>query len=479
MAKLPDEYRAMVRGQQQQLEKLVATNGVGPVHRMYQDMLEEITRKLRETAPGTFGHVQLRGMLAQVKVGLTSLLREMSGAMGDAAFQIGMASARSMLLEVAKLESQFTGAVVPLSVTEVARLRGLVQGETSSLLAHHNASLARYGSHLIGTMERELAASLTVGEGTDEAIARIEKVGQMEWWRAERIVRTELAYASSASTRAAIEAESKELDGELWMRWSEHITDDGQPYDDRVAVDSKAMHGQVAPPGGMFTQPPTSPAGEPVSKSLVGKSWAHPPNRPNDRAVLTPWRAHWGVEGWIWRAGRRVPVTEEMVLQMLGRGQSRPPEVTTKPDVPPGFSTEAEADGMRLFGEAPEVYEGVPTYEQASKRDPLKSVHVLRPSELAGKKIYGIDTGADRDDDERTQGIRDAWKDGAELPVLEIDVTPDGKYFVADGNHRLWAAVRDGDRQVAVRFRPVEDFGDMDPLWQRLRELLRKSGVSG
>jgi len=309
---LPDTYRAVVLEQQRQLQRLINENGIGPVRRLYQDMLESVTKKLGETAKGTFTATQLRGMLAQIKLGLAGVLRDMSTQVGDASFRVGLASARQMLQDVAKLEKQFTGVLVPLPLLESARLAGLVKDSTSSLMRIHETSMAAYGTHLVGTFEKQMAASLAAGESSTETIDRIQRAGDLEWYRAERIVRTELSFASSASARAAMDEQADELDGDLWTRWSEHVSDSGTPLDDRVGVDSEAMHGQVAPPGGLFTQPPRSPDGEEVSDSLALKTWSHPPNRPNDRAVLTPWRAHWGVPGWVWK-GKRTPVTEAMV----------------------------------------------------------------------------------------------------------------------------------------------------------------------
>jgi hypothetical protein len=86
----------------------------------------------------------------------------------------------------------------------------------------------------------------------------------------------------------------------LMQRWTELVDDaTGRPLDNRVAADSLAMHGQVAPPGGSFLMPAAGGA-------LAGQSWTHPPNRPNDRAVLTPWMPTWGVPAWQFRNGRRV-----------------------------------------------------------------------------------------------------------------------------------------------------------------------------
>lgn len=309
---LPGVYRAIIQDQQRQLAELVRSAGVGPIRRMYEDMLEEVARALRQTASGTFTETQLRGMMAQLRLGMAGIVREMGGRLGDAAYRVGLAAARSSLENLALLERTFAGAFTQLPILEIARLRGLVADKTSSLLRFHRTSTARYGVHLIGRFELSLQAALATGKTGHEAIDAVMSTGEMEWWQAERIVRTELAYAGNASIKVANDRQAEELGGDLWSRWSEHVDDAGNPLDDRVGVDSEAMHGQVAPPGGVFTQPPRSPRGEAVQTSLVGRTWDHPPNRPNDRSVLTPWRAHWEIPGWIWENGRRVPVTQAM-----------------------------------------------------------------------------------------------------------------------------------------------------------------------
>jgi hypothetical protein len=309
VAELPPYYHAIIVDQQAQLAKLVKAAGVGPVKRLYEGMFDDLARRLRATESGTFTHQQLQGMVAQVKIGLARVSRGIGGVMETAAGEVGVHAARTILTDAAALEHRFTGALIPMPLLEIGRLRGLVAGQTPSLLRVHATSMATFGTKIARRIETELASSLAQGEDHSQAIDRVAKVGDLEWWRAERIVRTELSYSANASARAAIEEQAVELEGDMWMRWSEHVSDDGMPLDDRVGVDSEAMHGQVAPPGGMFVQPPTNRTGEAVGDSLVGREWACPPNRPNDRAVLVPWRAHWGVPGWQWSGGRRVPVT--------------------------------------------------------------------------------------------------------------------------------------------------------------------------
>ena len=131
-----------------------------------------------------------------------------------------------------------------------------------------------------------------------------------QWWQGERIVRTEMAHAYNLAHKDGMEASAEELP-ELRQRWEEHCDDSGRPLDNRVGVDSIAMHSQVAPVGGLFTMPGEAPFPDArgrtdVPDSLAGLSWAAPPCRPNDRAVLAPWMASWDIPGWEWRDGRRL-----------------------------------------------------------------------------------------------------------------------------------------------------------------------------
>ena len=117
--------------------------------------------------------------------------------------------------------------------------------------------------------------------------------------------------AAHADGIKEIADEDPEL-ADMQQQWIEHCDDEGEALDSRVSLDSLAMHLQVTEPGGMFTMPdesevPDAKGHTKVSESLAGQSWAHPPNRPNDRATVLPWRPGWGSPGWRYVGGARVP----------------------------------------------------------------------------------------------------------------------------------------------------------------------------
>jgi hypothetical protein len=257
---------------------------------------------------------QRKSLLAQIKVGEARLARRMAGALGEVSRDAQEDSLRALTRDLRGLEKKFSGAQIVLPIEEAARFQGVLDQRRTSLLSAHDSSMRRYGANLVAKMQNELSVSLMAAETTSEAIDRIVKVAGNEWWQGERIVRTEVAWAYNATHADGVE-EAKEDLPDIMMRWSEHVDDfTYSPLDQRVGVDSIAMHGQLAPPGGMFTMPSTAPVPDWtgntfVDDSLVGESWSFPPNRPNDRAVLAPWRPDWGIPGWIWRNGRRVPQT--------------------------------------------------------------------------------------------------------------------------------------------------------------------------
>ena len=71
-----------------------------------------------------------------------------------------------------------------------------------------------------------------------------------------------------------------------------------------------------------------------ISAKLWGKQFRFPPNRPNDRATLIPWRPEWGLPGYFYQAGRRIPVTGEESMEQIAKlfGEPLTPEQRAETD---------------------------------------------------------------------------------------------------------------------------------------------------
>lgn len=216
-------------------------------------------------------------------------------------------STRTVLVEgfrsTSTMISKVTGMSTPLDDPTVM----------SRLVAQHLPKLEKIRAHSAIEMSKDLRASVSAklrgiaaedGARVSDLIAAAGETLDHNMWRVERLVRTETSYAMNLAQRAALMeiARDSEFKG-LFQRWTERVSDlNGKRLDKKVGEDSLALHGQVAKPGGLFHMPSDAPVGN----SLMGRSWEFPPNRPNDRAIITPWMRSWGVPGWLIQGGRRV-----------------------------------------------------------------------------------------------------------------------------------------------------------------------------
>jgi hypothetical protein len=298
-------FRQITKENTKRLNRLIDRGGVSRLKKLYDQAQAEFESKLSKRFGAnakTFTTAQMRMFQAMVRQGQMTIAKNMGDVLAAATEETKADALRGAIKDFKQLEKKFTGIATPLPVEEASRFAGVLGKNTSLIKRHSTQLMGKAGVKTIRQIEQELALSMMTGETIGAAIDRIQKVTGKAWYQAERIVRTEQAWAFNATHAAAIADAADELP-DIMMRWTELVDDvTGRPLDDRVAQDSIAMHGQVAKPGGSFTMP--NKAQVPVA--LWGKSWEHPPNRPNDRATLQPWRPHWGIPGWVLRNGRRV-----------------------------------------------------------------------------------------------------------------------------------------------------------------------------
>lgn len=238
----------------------------------------------------------LRRFHGQISVGVHEAIGNVQRAMHASSRETLEASIRSLSTFLGKTH----GEAGPLD--DDAVYRQLTSARRSHIDALREQAVARLRPAIITRVwERvqQMAASgkYTIGELVEAAGEEFDR----QWWQVERTARTETSYAFNVGQAEGVRELAKHYPG-MMQRWTELVDDlTGRPLDNRVGQDSLAMHGQVAPPNGQFTMP-----NDPRGGSMIGMSWSHPPNRPNDRAVLTPWMRGWSVPAWQYRSGRRV-----------------------------------------------------------------------------------------------------------------------------------------------------------------------------
>jgi hypothetical protein len=148
---------------------------------------------------------------------------------------------------------------------------------------------------------REIIVQHHVQATIGETLEKVDEVLARQWWRVERVLVTETSRAFNHGQNAALELAAKDVPG-LHRRWTEKVSDvTGRPLDNRVGADSIALHGQIAIGQKLFSMPENAP-------TRIRGSWPYPPNRPNDRAIITPWMREWGLAGWVCQGGQRIPL---------------------------------------------------------------------------------------------------------------------------------------------------------------------------
>lgn len=314
MPKVPTAFARAVAIHRQRLEKTVTAASAAKMKKVYDEAQGHVLAKIRAGVKGgrkdSFTVHQSRIVLAQLRQGQVIVAKRMSGDMEPLTKKAQETSLNGLIEDVTKLHKHFTGAEITLPIEEASIFADVIEGREASLLEMSVGSMQRYGVSIIEKVQKELALNLLEGKSQSDTYEDVAELIDGEWWQGERIVRTEMAYAFNATHADGIEESSKEIP-ELMQRWEEHCDESGAPLDNRVGVDSIAMHGQVARAGEAFFMPDDAPFADAkgrteVPDSLVGLSWDFPPNRPNDRAVLAPWMEDWGVPGWEYKGGRRV-----------------------------------------------------------------------------------------------------------------------------------------------------------------------------
>lgn len=301
-------FAAILRQHRDTLDRLLDRRSVVALKRFYdraQDTLErKLSKLITEGRKDTMTAMQAQQLLVQVLEAQRIIAEQMASqfapvlreGMKEGVLQVD----RSLVV----LERQFTGASLSLPLTEAATFEGIIEKRMPSLIAANASSFKRYGAVVTKAIQSELAVSLASGETPIEAIDRIRATADLNWWQSERIVRTEMAYAYNSAHADSIEAAHQDL-RDLGKRWCELVSDTtGLPLDNRVAPDSLVLHGQVTTATGVFVMPPD----QRVSATVWNKTFRSSPNRPNDRSVTMPWRPHWGIPGWEWREGQKMPI---------------------------------------------------------------------------------------------------------------------------------------------------------------------------
>ncbi len=241
----------------------------------YSGVRDQLVQRLSKMPSGSFTAQHLRGVLAQVEGAIDAINTKLHGPLVDGAYDAAYAGVDNLFAEISKFNEQFSGAVTPINMNAA-----LLAKDTSQLLVtKYQTNLDNYGSDLMQQITNGLF-SASIGETSyEEVVGRVSKFFTAEEWKLRRIVRTELHNIYNVGKINGM----KELRADTIPDLKKTLM---HPMDQRTGKDSKyaAQLGLVAE------------VTEPFVYDWMGvtRIFMAPPDRPNDRAILVPYREEWG-----------------------------------------------------------------------------------------------------------------------------------------------------------------------------------------
>jgi len=329
---------SLARNRREVIE-MVQNKGIKSTQKLLERAETDLVQRIKQaeglSGPGkdTFTATQLRATLAQVKDVLRYLVSGMKGEILDRGEEAAKGATRHTIDHLIALDKAFRGTgTQPLSLKEAQMFDAASEGVRSSILRRlassgtppargtevespHKAKLGilqRYGVETIKRFEQTLQAGLlgkkSWADMRADIIADSPFLQQAPGFWAKRIVRTEVM---GAYNRAGWHA-TKDADRQL----GDMVKILSATFDDRTAADSYAVHGQIRRPDEPF--------------EWWDGLYQHPPNRPNDREIVTPQRISWPISAYLkWRSDDEVMAA----WRRQGRKGAPPPRpnMTTVP----------------------------------------------------------------------------------------------------------------------------------------------------
>ncbi len=256
--------------------------------RVFRRVRQDLNDRLLTIPEGTFTEQQLNVTLVQVQAAIQAIKSDLKNGMVESSEILASRGVRDLIVEITKFSKKFEGSVQPLNIDAVLA----ATNAQNFLLNKHQASIDAYGEALRSQITSNLAQSMALRDTTGRTVSRlvrdVGKFFQGEEFKLNRIVRTELHNIYNFSKLSGMQ-DTKETDIPDLKKSLMH------PMDARTGEDSKQL----------ADKNPIVDIDEPfififrrrLKDGTIKedrREFMFPPDRPNDRAILVPFREEWG-----------------------------------------------------------------------------------------------------------------------------------------------------------------------------------------
>lgn len=235
---------------------------------------ERIKASLLRSAAGSFTEAQLILSMNQVDAIISQIKLNTKRKNIDSSEIVQEQSVNDLGREISKFSKKFEGVSRAIPIDEIINSM-----DSQNLLVNRfQSSLDRYADGMRDEIQRELTQSILSTEPSFVMVNRLNEKLKLKEWQVLRIARTELHNVYNMSKNDGMVEIKKELIPDLKKSLF-------HPMDSRTAEDSKEMARQNL----------VVDIDKPFKFVFNGKEqiFFNPPNRPNDRAIITAYRESW------------------------------------------------------------------------------------------------------------------------------------------------------------------------------------------
>lgn len=246
--------------------------------RVFRNVRQQLQDRLLTIPEGTFTEQQLNVTLVQVTSAIEAIKKKLKGEMVNSSEILAVRGVEDLVREIEKFSKKFEGSIQPINLNVAV----LASESQTFLVNKYDASLDAYGEDLRSQITQNIMNAMIMRDSSQRTVSGlVADVGRFfvgEEWKLNRIVRTEMHniynYSKMNGMLSVQETTIPDLKKSLM-----------HPMDSRTGQDSKKL----------ARENPVVDIDEPFRFKWKGteRVFMFPPDRPNDRAILVPFRETW------------------------------------------------------------------------------------------------------------------------------------------------------------------------------------------
>jgi len=248
----------------------------------------DLQDRLLTIPEGTFTQTQLNVTLIQIQAAIQAIKLDLKDQLKNSSQVLADRGIVDLEKEIKVFSKKFEGVEQPLNIDRIL----IAERASNFLVNKHEASIDAYGESLRSQITSSIVQSMALRNNTERTVSRmVQSIGKFfigEEWKINRIARTELSNIYNFSKLNTLETVQEEFVPDI-MKSLMH------PMDSRTGDDSKQLANEnpivaINKPF-VFEYTRTLKSGEVKTER---REFLFPPDRPNDRSILVPYRKAWG-----------------------------------------------------------------------------------------------------------------------------------------------------------------------------------------